>query len=165
MKNSCNRGDNVFQIIFKSGQALLLSELRFSCPRIGREEGRGRLRNMYGSWPRTRHSRSHDLVQYRTRTQTVRVRERSASASCPRQQSRSQTVRIHGLATDSIVHDRTTAVVTDCPQTVRSRSHPCSRIGHGRQLIPPAAITNVSDFCWLLFFHILPMMGASPWLF
>jgi hypothetical protein len=111
----------VFQIMFKSGHALPLSKLRFSWPRIGRGKGRGWLRNMDCSWPQTRPGHGHDPVQCRPRTQTVRVREQSASATCPRPQSRSQTVRSHGLATDSIVHELATAAVADCPQPVRSR--------------------------------------------
>ena len=111
----------MFQIMFKSGQALLLSMLRFSWPRIGRGGGAERLRNRHCSWPQTRPGHGHDPVQCRTWTQTVRVREQSAAASCPQQLSRSQTVRIHGLATDSIVHDRALAAVVDCPQPVRSR--------------------------------------------
>jgi len=111
----------VFLIIFNSGQALLLSKLRFSCPRIGRVKGRGWLRNRRCSWPQTRPGHSHDPVQYRTRTQTVHVREQSASAACPWQQPRPQTVRVHGLATDSIDHEQAMATVMDCPQPVRSR--------------------------------------------
>jgi hypothetical protein len=111
----------VFQIMFKSGQALPLPGGRFSWPRIGRGKGRGWLRNMRCSWPQTRHGHGHDPAQCRPRTQTVRVREQSASASCPRQQSRSHTVRKLGLATGSFVHGQATAAVMDCPQPVRSR--------------------------------------------
>ena len=110
----------MFQIMFKSGQALPLPGGRFSWPRIGRGIGAKRLRNRHCSWPQTRPGHGHDPVQCRPRTQTVRVREQSASTSCPRQQSRSQTVRKHGLATDSIVHNCAMAAVVDCPQPVRS---------------------------------------------
>ena len=111
----------MFVIIFERPQALLLSKLRFSCPRIGRGGGAERLRNRHCSWPQTRSGHGHDPVQYRPRTQTVHVREQSASASCPRQQPRSQTVRVHGLATDSFVHEQATAAVVDCPHPVRGR--------------------------------------------
>ena len=111
----------MFQIMFKSGQALPLPGGRFSFPRIGRGGDTERLRNMYRSWPQTRHSHGHDLVQCRTRTQTVRFREHSISASCPRPRSRSQTVRIHGQATDSIVRKPATVAVADCPQSGQSR--------------------------------------------
>ena len=110
-----------FKSYLRSGQALLLSKLRFSWPRIGRGGGAERLRNRHCSWPQTRPGHGHDPAQCRPRTQTVRVREQSASADCPRPQSRSQTVRVHGLATDSIVHEQAMATVVDCPQTVRSR--------------------------------------------
>jgi hypothetical protein len=111
----------VFLIMFKTRHALPLPGGRFSWPRIGRGEDGERLRNMYRSWPQTRHSHGHDPVQCRPRTQTVHVHEQSASAFCPRQQSRPQPVRIHGLATDSFVHEEAVATVMDCPQTVRSR--------------------------------------------
>ena len=111
----------MFQIMFKSGHALPLPGGRFSWPRIGRGGGAERLRNRHCSWPQTRRGHGHDPVQCRPRTQIVHVREQSASASCLRQQPGSQTVRKHGLAMDSIVHDRATATVMDCPQTVRSR--------------------------------------------
>jgi hypothetical protein len=116
----CNRGGSVFLIMFKSGQALPLPGGRFSCPRIGREEGREWLRDMYRSWPQTRLSHGHDPVQCRPRTQTVHVHEQSASAGCPRPQPRSQTVHIHALATASVVRELATAVVVDCPQPVPS---------------------------------------------
>jgi hypothetical protein len=111
----------VFVIIFERTQALLLSMLRFSWPRISRGEGRGWPRNRRCSWPQTRPGHGHGPVQCRPRTQTVRVREQSASASCPRPQSRSQIVRKLGLATGSIIHDRAAAAVADCPQPVHSR--------------------------------------------
>ena len=119
----------MFLIIFNSGQALPLPGGRFSFPRIGRGEGTERLRNMYRSWPQTRHSHGHDLVQCRTRTQTVCFREQSTSVNSPRQQSGPQTVRIHGPATDSIVRKPTTVVVADCPQPRHSRdpSMPANR--------------------------------------
>ena len=111
----------MFQFMFKSGHALPLPGGRFSWPRIGRGGGAKRHRNSHCSWPQTRPGHGHEPVQCRPRTQTVRVREQSASASWQRQPSRSQTVHKHGLATDSIVHDRATAAVADCPQTVQSR--------------------------------------------
>ena len=110
----------MFQIIFNSGQALPLPGGRFSWPRIGRGEGVKRLRNMYRSWPQTRPGQGHDLVQCRSRMQSVRVRKQSASAFYPRQQSLPQSVRIHGQAMVSIVHERTTATVLDFPQPSQS---------------------------------------------
>lgn len=118
--NCCNRGGNVFQIMFKSGQALPLPGGRFSCPRIGRGEGREGHRDMYRSWPQTRHSHGLDPAQCRTRTQTVRVREQSSTASCPRQQSHSQTVRNHELAMATIVRKQAAAAFRECPQTGRN---------------------------------------------
>jgi hypothetical protein len=107
--------------MFERTQALPLPGGRFSWPRIGRGIGAKRLRNRHCSWPQTRPGHGHDPVQCRPRTQTVRVREQSASASCPRPQPRSQTVRVHGLATDSFVHEQAMATVMDCPQPVRNR--------------------------------------------
>ena len=111
----------MFQIIFNSGQALPLPGGRFSWPRISRGEGRGWPRNRRCLWPQTRPGNGHGPVQCRPRTQTVRVHEQSASAVCPRPPSRPQTVRVHGLATDSIGHEQAKATVMDCPQPVRSR--------------------------------------------
>ena len=111
----------MFVIIFERTQALLLSMLRFSWPRISRGRDAERLRNMDCLWPQTRPGNGHGPVQCRPRTQTVRVHEHSASADCPRPQSRSQTVRVHGPATDSFVHGQAVATVMDCPQPVRSR--------------------------------------------
>jgi hypothetical protein len=130
----------VFVIIFERTQALLLSMLRFSWPRISRGIGAKRLRNRYCSWPQTRPGHGHGPVQCRPRTQTVRVHEQSASADCPRPQSRPQTVRVHGLATDSIGHEQAKATVMDCPQPVRSRelskpaNWPRTRIVHELKL-------------------------------
>ena len=111
----------MFQIMFKSGQALLLSMLRFSWPRISRGIGAKRHRNRRCSWPQTRPGHGHDPVQCRTRTQTVRFREQSTAVDSPRPRSWPQTVRKHGLATDSIVPKPATVAVADCPQSVRSR--------------------------------------------
>jgi hypothetical protein len=107
--------------MFNTGQALLLSKLRFSWPRSGRDIGAQRHRNRHCSWPQTRPGHGHDPAEHRPRTQTVRVREPSAAASCPRPQPRPQTVRKLGLATDSIVREQAMASVAYCPQTVRSR--------------------------------------------
>jgi hypothetical protein len=119
--NWCMRGGSVFQIIFNSGQALPLPGGRFSFPRIGRGGDTERLRNMYRSWPQTRPGHGHDPVQCRTRTQTVRVHEPSTAVNSPRPRSWPQTVRKHGLATDSIVPKPATVAVADCPQSGQSR--------------------------------------------
>jgi hypothetical protein len=111
----------VFVIIFERTHALPLPGGRFSWPRISRGRDAERLRNMDCLWPQTRPRNGHGPVQCRPRTQTVRVHEQSASADCPRPQSRSQTVHVHGLATDSIGHEQAMATVMDCPQPVRSR--------------------------------------------
>jgi hypothetical protein len=111
----------VFVIIFERTHALPLPGGRFLWPRIGRGRDAERLRNMDCLWPQTWLGNGHGPVQCGPRTQTVRVHEQSASADCPRPQSRSQTVRVHGPATDSIVHEQAMATVMDCPQTVRSR--------------------------------------------
>jgi hypothetical protein len=111
----------VFVIIFERTHALPLPGGRFSWPRIGRGRDAERLRNMDCLWPQTRPGHGHGPVQCRPRTQTVRVLEQSASADCPRPQSRPQTVRVHGLATDSFVHEQAVVTVMDCPQPVHSR--------------------------------------------
>src|SRR5450432_4320662 len=60
-KSRCSRTAVSYR--FRMGQALPLPGGRFSCPRIGRGRDAERLRNMYCSWPQTRHSHDHDLVQ------------------------------------------------------------------------------------------------------
>ena len=119
----------MFPIMFKIRHALPLPGGRFSWPRIGRGGGAERLRDRYRSWPQTRYGHGHNLVQCRPRTQSVRVHEQSEFAFCPRQKSRSQTVRIHGQAMASIVHERAAAAVADYPQQDQSRkpSTPANR--------------------------------------
>ena len=133
--NWCKRGGSVFQIIFNSGQALPLPGGRFSWPRIGRGGGAERLRNMYRSWPQTRHGHGHDLVQ---------CRHTDAICPCPR------TVRIRVLVhannhvhKQSVFTDRQWSQLSMNAQRQRSRivrsqakvvNHPCPRIGHGRDL-------------------------------
>jgi len=111
----------VFVITFERTHALPLPGGRFSWPRISRGRDAERLRNMDCLWPQTRPGNGHGPVQCRPRTQTVRVHEQSASTDCPRPQSRPQTVRVHGPATDSFVYEQAMATVMDCPQPVRSR--------------------------------------------
>ena len=106
--------------MFKTRHALPLPGGRFSWPRIGRGGGAEQLRNMYRSWPQTRQGHGNELAQCQPRTQSVPVRKQSASAFCPRQQLRSQIARIHGQAMVSIVHERASAAVLDCPQPGQS---------------------------------------------
>jgi hypothetical protein len=112
--------------VFKSGQALLLSSLRFLCPRSGRGGGAEQPRNVIDSWPQTRQFHEHGQAQYRERTQTVRIIEPSASMFKPRQQARRQTVRILELATASTVRKQAFARNARYPQTVRSLEPPTS---------------------------------------
>jgi hypothetical protein len=115
----CNKGGNVFLIMFKKGQALLLPGGRFLSPRNGRGEGAEQPRNIGDSWPQTRPFRERGQSQCRARTQIIRVREQSISAFRPRQQAWQQTVRIHGFATAFTVRKKELAVAISCPQSVR----------------------------------------------
>ena len=107
--------------MFKTGHALLLPGGRFSRPRIGRETDADQPRYVMRSWPQTRHFRKREQAQDNPLAETGNVRKQSAPAFCPCQQSRSQTVRIHGQATDSIVHEITAAACMNCPQTIHGR--------------------------------------------
>ena len=111
----------MFLIMFNTGHALLLPGGRVSRPRNCREAVAHQPRYVMYSWPQTRHWLEREQVQCRTRTQIVRVRKQSASASCPRKQLHSQTLRVHGQATASIVHERAATAGVNCPQTIRSR--------------------------------------------
>ena len=94
--NWCNRGGNVFLIMFKTGQALLLPGGRSSSPRNGRETGAEQPRNVTGSWPQTRHFHEIEPVQDRTQPRVSHVHEQSvirvqstprvasANSPCPR---------------------------------------------------------------------------------
>jgi hypothetical protein len=107
--------------MFKTGQALLLPEGRFSGPRHGRKAGAEQPRTVTGSWPQTRHFHEIELVQYRTQPRVGHVREQSVIAFNPRHQSHPRTVRVHAQATASIVREQAAAAVVNRPQTIRSR--------------------------------------------
>lgn len=107
--------------MFKTGHALLLPGGRFLSPRNGREAGAEHSRKVAGSWPQTRHIHENKLVQDRTQPRIGHVRKQSVTALTPRQQSRSQTVRVRAQATASIVREQAAAADLNCPQTVRSR--------------------------------------------
>lgn len=109
----------MFLIMFKTGQALLLSSLRFLSPRTGRGESAEQPLNIGDSWSQTRPFRERGQSQCRARIQIIRVREQSTSAFRPRQRAWQQTVRIHGFATAFTGHKRELAVALQCPQSVR----------------------------------------------
>lgn len=105
--------------MFKTGQALLLSSLRFLRPRSSRGEGAEQPRNVSDSWPQARQFRERGQAQYRARTQPVRVHEQCVSVFGPRQQARQQTVRIRELATASTPRKQAFPRNGRYPQTVR----------------------------------------------
>ena len=117
----CNKGGNVFLIMFKTGQALLLSSLRFLSPRIGRSESARQPRNIGGSWPQTRQFHEHGQSQCRTWTPIIRVLEQSTSEFCPHPRIRQQAVHIRELSTGFTGRKRELAADINCPQPVHRR--------------------------------------------
>jgi hypothetical protein len=107
--------------MFKTGHALLLPGGRFLSPRHGREVCAEQSHKVTGSWPQTRHIHENKLVQDGTQSRVGHVRKQSVTALTPRQQSRSQTVRVRAQATASIIREQAAAADVNCPQTVRSR--------------------------------------------
>ncbi len=107
--------------MFNTGHALLLPGGRFLSPRHGHEVCAEQSCKVTGSWPQTRHIHENKLVQDRTQPRIGHVRKQSVTALKPRQQSRSQTVRVRAQATASIVREQAAAADVNCPQTVRSR--------------------------------------------
>ncbi len=78
---------NMLHSMFKTGQALLLSSLRFLRPRNSRGESANQSGNMNCSRPLTRRIREHEQAQNRSQSRPIHVHEQSASAFSPRQQS------------------------------------------------------------------------------
>ena len=111
----------MFLVMFKTGHALLLPGGRFLSPRHGREVCAEQSRKVTGSWPQTRHFHGIEPVRGRTQPRVGHVREQSVIVFSPRQQSRSQTVRVRAQAAASIVREQAAAADLNCPQTVRSR--------------------------------------------
>lgn len=116
--NCCNRGGNVFLIIFNTRHALLLPGGRFWSPRNGRGEGTEQPHAVMDSWPQTRQFHERGQATSRARTQTIRVREQSVNTFSPRPPARQQTVRSRDLATSFAVRKRELPADTNCPQTV-----------------------------------------------
>lgn len=110
----------MFQIMFNSGQALLLPGGRFSGPRHGRAAGAEQPRTVTSSWPQTRHFHKIEPVQGRTQPRVSHVREQSETACNPSHQSHPRTVRVHAQASASINREEAMAAVVNRPQSIRS---------------------------------------------
>jgi hypothetical protein len=118
--------------------ALPLPGGRFSCPRIGRGQSRGLLRDTYRSWPLTSHSRELELSADRKRKRIIPIHKQSVCAFNPRKQARLRTVRVLGDAAALTVHEPAATTTANCLQEVRSReqsmSPNCSRRQSVREL-------------------------------
>ena len=119
-RNWCNKGGNVFLIMFRTGHALLLPGGRFLSPRHGCEVGAKQSRKVTGLWPQTRHSQDNKLVQDRAQPRVSHVREQSETACNPRHRSYPRTIRVLAQASASIGREEAMAAVGNRPQTIRS---------------------------------------------
>ena len=120
MVNWNNNGGSVFLIMFKKRHALPLVKTRFSCPRIGRGEGRGWLRDMHRSWPQTRSFHELEQPTHRAHQRIFHVGERFVSAFKPWQQPRSQIFRIRDLTMAATVLAQSSAMDRNCPPTIHN---------------------------------------------
>jgi hypothetical protein len=114
-------GGSVFLIMFKTGHALPLVKTRFSCPRVGRGQGRGWLRNMYCSWPQTRPVRELEQPSHRAHKRVFSIHKRSTLTFNSWQQIRLQTARIRDDAMATKVRNPAAAMAIKSPQAIRSR--------------------------------------------
>ena len=105
--------------MFKTGHALPLPGGRFSCPRIGRDAGAERLRNIYCSLPQTRPIRELKQPLRRAHKRIVRARERFVSGFNSWLQSRLQTARIRDDVTAATVLKPASAMAIKCPLAIR----------------------------------------------
>ena len=118
MVNWNNEGGSVFLIMFKTRHALPLVKTMFSCPRIGRGEGRGWLRDMHRSWPQTRSFHELEQPTHRARQRIFHVCVRFVSAFKPWEQPSSQIFRICDYAMTATVLAQASAMDINCPLTI-----------------------------------------------
>jgi hypothetical protein len=111
----------MFLIMFKTRHALPLVKTRFSCPRIGRGQGRGWLRNMYCSRSQTRPIHELELLTHRTRQRIICAHEQSTRTFNSWKQTRLKTVRIRDDITVAKVLEPASAMAIKSPQAIRSR--------------------------------------------
>jgi hypothetical protein len=130
--NCCNKGGNVFLIMFKTGHALLLPGGRFLSPRSGRGLDAECPRHRPACWPWPCPVR--DRVQSETSPHPCHARGRvqSVTVSWPCPQPRPQSVPVRVPVRAEAVRDQSTSANYPCPRPVRSRaqsmtvSSPCS---------------------------------------
>jgi hypothetical protein len=120
--NCCNKGGNVFLIMFKTGQALLLRQRRSLRPRSGRGLDAECPRNSLASrpWPRP----VRDRVQSETSPHPLhdRGRGQSVTVSWPGPQPRPQSVPVRVHVRAEAVRDQSMSANYPCPRPVRSRA-------------------------------------------
>jgi hypothetical protein len=114
-------GGSVFLIMFRTRHALPLVKTRFSCPRIGRGEGRGWLRKMYCSWLQTRPIHELERLTHRTRQRIICAHEQSTRMFNSWKQTRLQTVSIRDDITVAKVLEPASAMAIKRPQVIHSR--------------------------------------------
>ena len=125
---------------FYPGQALLLSKLRFLRPRIGRGEYLAQPRNFDRFRPQTRPLRAPKQASPFPRPRIIRVRRQIVSAVRPRQQTRSQSVRIRGRAATLTIRgqvlptniQRPQSRLFQVPELVMNRACPRINLGNAK---------------------------------
>ena len=130
----------MFLIMIKTGQALPLVATRILRPRMSRGVSAEQPRNINGARPRQQPIRELGLTMRRAHPRIVHVREQSAIAFCPRPQTRQGTVRGHGHASASAIHEQAAASARTRPSTVHelgrfmSSTAPLTRTVHDSRL-------------------------------
>lgn len=109
----------MFPIMFKTGQALLLSSLRIPRPQSGRVQRAEQPRKVVDSWPQARQVREHGQAEIRPQMRLIPVREQSTSASSPGQRARKQSVHIRGNDEASTGRESAAATEMVIPQPDR----------------------------------------------
>jgi hypothetical protein len=135
--NCCKRARSGFLNVFKPVQALLLSSLRFLCPRMSRDVSAERPRKGIGSRPQQQPVREHGLTTHPAQTRIVHVRKLSAIAFCPGPQTRKSTVLGHEPALACAIREQAAAADRTRPSSIHdlgmslSSTAPLTRTFHG----------------------------------
>lgn len=118
--NCARKGGNVFHIVFKRGEALPLTFVRFWRPRRSRGEGEAQPRHASDSGPRQQPFRESDSLAHRPHGRTLHLRPQSVTAFSPRTQTQQETVQNRSHTLDSTYREQASAMKKNFPQPVRN---------------------------------------------
>jgi hypothetical protein len=110
----------VFLIVFKTGEALPLTFVRFWRPRNHRGEGAEQPRDAIDSWPRHQPIRDSISSANRTRARTFHVRKQSATAFSLHAQVPQGIVRGHNYSLVLTAREQASVMKTNCGQPARN---------------------------------------------